>query len=179
MKQIVDKLNKIAKAVDESVTLPNRKLIIDSLDAITDAFGGTKTNSKLIVDKLDDIAKCIHGGVSGEWEEVEITLSITNHIDIPHWVYVGTTGFYEQGDAYSHIEPFCIMSAEVPTTCIVETYIKKGVDNYLTLIVDGCAAEKTAGNIDFIPITTRTYSLEVDDALYQPYLALELYSDLQ
>ena len=62
MKQIVDKLNKIAKAVDENVEIPATDLITDSLDAITDAFGGTKTDSKLIVDKLDDIANCVHGG---------------------------------------------------------------------------------------------------------------------
>lgn len=56
MKQIVDKLNKIARAVDSNVTLPSRKLIIDSLDAITTAFKGTIVNSNLIVDKLDAIA---------------------------------------------------------------------------------------------------------------------------
>ena len=47
MKQIVDKLNKIAKAIDSDVTISNRKLIIDSLDSITKAFGGTPNNSKL------------------------------------------------------------------------------------------------------------------------------------
>lgn len=62
MKQIVDKLNKIAKAIDSDVTISNRKLIIDSLDSITKAFGGTPNNSKLIVDKLDDIANYVHGG---------------------------------------------------------------------------------------------------------------------
>lgn len=62
MKQIVDKLNKIAKAIDSDVTISNRKLIIDSLDSITKAFGGTPNNSKLIVDKLEDIANYVHGG---------------------------------------------------------------------------------------------------------------------
>ena len=62
MKQIVDKLNKIAKAIDSDVTISNRKLIIDSLDSITKAFGGTPNDSKLIVDKLEDIAKYVHGG---------------------------------------------------------------------------------------------------------------------
>ena len=62
MKQIVDKLNKIAKAIDSDVTISNRKLIIDSLDSITKAFGGTPNDSKLIVDKLDDIANYVHGG---------------------------------------------------------------------------------------------------------------------
>lgn len=62
MKQIVDKLNKIAKAIDSDVTISNRKLIIDSLDSITKAYGGTPNNSKLIVDKLEDIANYVHGG---------------------------------------------------------------------------------------------------------------------
>ena len=62
MKQIVDKLNKIAKKIDESVEIPQTDLIIDSLDAITTAFGGTPSESKLIVDKLDDIASVAHGG---------------------------------------------------------------------------------------------------------------------
>ena len=62
MKQIVDKLNKIAQAIDESVELPTSDLIIDSLDAITTAFGGTPNDSNLIVDKLEDIAGVAHGG---------------------------------------------------------------------------------------------------------------------
>ena len=64
MKQIVDKLNKIAQAIDESVELPTSDLIIDSLDAITTAFGGTPNDSNLIVDKLDDIAGVAHGGIT-------------------------------------------------------------------------------------------------------------------
>lgn len=62
MKQIVDKLNKIAKAIDSDVTISNRKLIIDSLDSITKAFGGTPNDSNLIVDKLETIARVAHGG---------------------------------------------------------------------------------------------------------------------
>lgn len=64
MKQIVDKLNKIAKAIDESVELPTTDLIIDSLDAITTAYGGTPNDSNLIVDKLDAIAEVAHGGIT-------------------------------------------------------------------------------------------------------------------
>lgn len=64
MIQIVDKLNEIAKAIDESVELPDTGLITDSLDAITKAFGGTPTESGLIVDKLADIAGVAHGGIT-------------------------------------------------------------------------------------------------------------------
>lgn len=56
MKQIVDKLNKIAKAIDSNVRMPKRKLIIDSLDAITRALKGKIIDSHLIVDKLQRIA---------------------------------------------------------------------------------------------------------------------------
>ena len=74
MKQIVDKLNKIARAITDNVAIPNRKLIIDSLDAITKALGKTPHNSHLIVDKLDDIANAAkdwqgHGGGGGGGEE--------------------------------------------------------------------------------------------------------------
>lgn len=64
MKQIVDKLNKIAKAIDETVEVPTTDLITDSLDAITKAFGGTPNDSNLIVDKLEDIAGVAHSGIT-------------------------------------------------------------------------------------------------------------------
>lgn len=62
MKQIVDKLNKIAKKINENVELSDRDLIIDSLDSITKAYGGTPNDSTLIADKLEDIAGVVHGG---------------------------------------------------------------------------------------------------------------------
>ena len=71
MKQIVDKLNKIAKKIDESVEIPQTDLIIDSLDAITKAYGGTPNDSNLIVDKLEDIYNNIGSGVSGNIEITE------------------------------------------------------------------------------------------------------------
>lgn len=64
MKQIVDKLNNIAKAIDENVELPTTDLIVDSLDAITRAYGGTPNDSNLIVDKLEAIAGVAHGGIT-------------------------------------------------------------------------------------------------------------------
>lgn len=71
MKQIVDKLNKIAKKIDESVEIPQTDLIIDSLDAITKAYGGTPNDSNLIVDKLEDIYNNIGLAPSGNIEITE------------------------------------------------------------------------------------------------------------
>ena len=71
MKQIVDKLNKIAKKINENVELSDRDLIIDSLDSITKAYGGTPNDSTLIVDKLDDIYDNISPAVSGNIEITE------------------------------------------------------------------------------------------------------------
>lgn len=73
MKQIVDKLNKIAKKIDESVEIPQTDLIIDSLDAITKAYGGTPNDSNLIVDKLEDIYNNIEPAPSGIIEITENT----------------------------------------------------------------------------------------------------------
>lgn len=73
MKQIVDKLNKIAKKIDESVEIPQTDLIIDSLDAITKAYGGTPNDSNLIVDKLEDIYNNISSAPSGNIEITENT----------------------------------------------------------------------------------------------------------
>ncbi len=78
MKQIVDKLNKIAKAIDENVELSDRDLIIDSLDSITKAFGGTPNESNLIVDKLEDIAGVVHGGGGGGLTVPHLIMNITN-----------------------------------------------------------------------------------------------------
>ena len=71
MKQIVDKLNKIAKKIDENVEIPQTDLIIDSLDAITKAYGGTPNDSNLIVDKLEDIYNNVSPAVSGNIEITE------------------------------------------------------------------------------------------------------------
>ncbi|WP_405376488.1 hypothetical protein [Pseudobutyrivibrio sp.] len=73
MKQIVDKLNKIAKKINENVELSDRDLIIDSLDSITKAYGGTPNDSTLIVDKLDDIYNNIGSAPSGNIEITENT----------------------------------------------------------------------------------------------------------
>lgn len=76
MKQITDKLNKIAQAIDESVELPTTDLIIDSLDAITKAYGGTPNDSNLIVDKLEAIAEVAHGGGGGGGDFTTAQLTI-------------------------------------------------------------------------------------------------------
>lgn len=94
MKQIVDKLNKIAQAIDESVELPTSDLIIDSLDAITKAYGGTPNDSNLIVDKLEDIASVAHSGITptgniaitentAEGEPLNISQYATATVNVP------------------------------------------------------------------------------------------------
>lgn len=77
MKQIVDKLNKIAKKIDESVEIPQTDLIIDSLDAITKAYGGTPNDSNLIVDKLEDIYNNIGSGGGGGGDSDFTTAQLT------------------------------------------------------------------------------------------------------
>lgn len=81
MKQIVDKLNIIAKAIDETVELPETNLITDSLDAITKALGGTPNDSNLIVDKLDDIAGVAEPKPTGN---IELTENAEN-VDIAQY----------------------------------------------------------------------------------------------
>lgn len=84
MKQIVDKLNKIAKKIDESVEIPQTDLIIDSLDAITKAYGGTPNDSNLIVDKLEDIYNNIGSGGGGGGVDLlhtELTIQNENSAD--------------------------------------------------------------------------------------------------
>lgn len=82
MKQIVDKLNKIAKKIDESVEIPQTDLIIDSLDAITKAYGGTPNDSNLIVDKLEDIYNNIGSAPTGN---IEITENTTEPLNIAQY----------------------------------------------------------------------------------------------
>ena len=90
MKQIVDKLNKIAKKIDENVDIPNTDLITDSLDAITTALGGTPNDSNLIVDKLEDIAGVAHGGGGGGVTNpvIEITLINNTGSTITPYLYI-------------------------------------------------------------------------------------------
>ncbi len=71
MEQINEKLNKIARAIDETVELPETNLITDSLDAITKALGGTPNDSNLIVDKLEDIAGVAEPKPTGNIEITE------------------------------------------------------------------------------------------------------------
>lgn len=84
MKQIVDKLNNIAKAIDENVELPTTDLIIDSLDAITRAYGGTPSESNLIVDKLEDIEEVAHGGITPTGN-IAITENTVEPLDIAQY----------------------------------------------------------------------------------------------
>lgn len=109
MKQIVDKLNKIAKAIDENTTIPKRKLIIDSLDAITKALQGTIVNSHLIVDKLDRIAKAVkdyHGGGGEEYEYKEVAINLVDNAgsQLPYVIFDAEVmgGVVPNGDTHIH-----------------------------------------------------------------------------
>ena len=108
MKQIVDKLNKIAKKIDESVEIPQTDLIIDSLDAITKAYGGTPNDSNLIVDKLDDIAGVAHSGITpsgnieitentAEGEPLDISQYATATVNVAGGGTLATVEFEENG----------------------------------------------------------------------------------
>lgn len=105
MKQIVDKLNKIAKAIDENVELSDRDLIIDSLDSITKAFGGTPNESNLIVDKLEDIAGVAHGGGGGGLTIPHLTINALNEGEGPAYLWNYNFPMYilviENGYAYN------------------------------------------------------------------------------
>lgn len=85
MKQITDKLNKIAKAIDPSVEVPSTDLIIDSLDAITKAYGGTPTESNLIVDKLEDIADGLESGGGGQKPTGTIEITENGTYDVKQY----------------------------------------------------------------------------------------------
>ena len=107
MKQIVDKLNKIAKKIDESVEIPQTDLIIDSLDAITKAYGGTPNDSNLIVDKLEDIYNNIEPAVSGN---IEITENGENINVAPY--ATATVNVSGGGSDFKYCEVTIVCSAE-------------------------------------------------------------------
>ena len=114
MKQIIDKLNKIAKKIDESVEIPQTDLIIDSLDAITKAYGGTPNDSNLIVDKLEDIYNNIGPAVSGN---IEITENGENINVAPYaTATVNVAGGGVEG-------PFCVLEIENTAAASGKYYI--------------------------------------------------------
>lgn len=141
MKQIVDKLNKIAKAIDENVDIPESNLITDSLDAITTALGGTPNDSSLIVDKLEDIAGVATGGGGGESlfkicnlqinagnYSVELTAPL--YSEIPSELGIGEGYFLNSltsnldSGIYKIVVPkssFCVASILPPTAAVVIT----------------------------------------------------------
>lgn len=111
MKQIVDKLNNIAKAIDENVELPTTDLIVDSLDAITRAYGGTPSDSNLIVDKLEDIEEVAHGGITPTGN-IEITENTTEPLDIAQYA-TATVNVSGGGDKnYTLLEETTIITVE-------------------------------------------------------------------
>lgn len=153
MKQIVDKLNKIAKAIDSDVTISNRKLIIDSLDSITTAFGGTKTNSKLIVDKLEDIANCVHGG--GEDKRRKHILFNNAHL---------TSFTFGEGGVWGVI---------APDTYVIAPAIYVEIDNVVSRLtaITGGDTYSSEGNIMYLDANDEPAMIVAKD-----YLGLGLFS---
>ena len=178
MKQIVDKLNKIARAINSNIRIPNKKLIISSLDAITLALGGTPNNSHLIVDKLDDIAKNISHG-DGGFETRTIHLSVRNR-DFAKVVYFGQTIFDSdmQDRATSSINPLYVYDN---TTAYLEltTSLFHLYENRFAFIVASGTAEKTGGNLELIETDTYGYyQVIVPLGLNDPSLEIDLYGML-
>ena len=129
MKQIVDKLNDIAKAIDPNVTIPSTNLITDSLDAITKAYGGTPSDSDLIVDKLEDIAGVAHGGEGSAYIELVPKGTITAEYD-------SEVGFN-----------IAILPIEIPTGMILKVTINDV--EYIATYDEGYGAYYEEGSFDF------------------------------
>lgn len=121
MKQIVDKLNKIAKAIDENVELSDRDLIIDSLDSITKAFGGTPNDSNLIVDKLDDIAGVAEPKPTGN---IELTENAEN-VDIAQYA---TATVNVEGSGGGFANPKCTLTVINNSGNVA--YLAMGINTY-------------------------------------------------
>ena len=79
--------------------IPQTDLIIDSLDAITKAYGGTPNDSNLIVDKLEDIYNNIEPAVSGN---IEITENGENINVAPY--ATATVNVSGGGSSYTELE---------------------------------------------------------------------------
>lgn len=140
MKQIVDKLNKIAKKINENVELSDRDLIIDSLDSITKAYGGTPNDSTLIVDKLDDIYNNIGAAPTGN---IEITENTAEPLDISQYATATVNVAGGGGD-------------------VTETYYFVYSDEYEVEEGDeGFGDVYLYGNI--IPLMPDTFNLDIDN----------------
>ena len=146
MKQIVDKLNKIAKAIDENVELPTTDLIIDSLDAITTAYGGTPNDSNLIVDKLEDIASVAHGGGGGGMNLIDLTVTVTPDASMTNGYYFAynklkTTPYLAYMHEYSQDEPLTTEQSFNDILCDFVADLLGGGGTYMTDIIPFDAGE--------------------------------------
>ena len=155
MKQIVDKLNKIAKKIDESVGIPQTDLIIDSLDAITKAYGGTPNDSNLIVDKLEDIYNNISSVPTGNieitenGENINVAPYATATVNVP--VPAPERHYIVNNEEYTSIVQGGISGITLP-----------GVYFYapdVTLIIDG-VSQTLRGFVDSASTTVRYVSPE-------------------
>lgn len=167
MKQIVDKLNKIAKKINENVELSDRDLIIDSLDSITKAYGGTPNDSTLIVDKLDDIYNNIGSAPSGN---IEITENGEN-INVAPYATATVNVAGGGGDTYDIVAPQQTATSEYEEPCyfatITESPTSLFMSYYPSVILDyngttyTLAKDEEAGGYgDFV--------YNSDEDLYEP-----------
>ena len=122
MKQIVDKLNKIAKKIDESVEIPQTDLIIDSLDAITKAYGGTPNDSNLIVDKLEDIYNNIGSVPTGN---IEITENGENINVAP---YATATVNVAGGGTLYHVSGTLANTTSIPVAFYIPALLTREIE---------------------------------------------------
>lgn len=151
MKQIVDKLNKIAKKIDGSVEIPQTDLIIDSLDAITKAYGGTPNDSHLIVDKLEDIYNNIGGGGGGGLSVYTCTLHCHNGLDEPFdfadVIISESHGFsaYAIDPETNYLMPAINISAVVESgeSLDIVTFIQVVEGGLLACVLEGAAYSST------------------------------------
>ena len=157
MKQIVDKLNKIALAIDENVEVPTSDLIIDSLDAITTAFGGTPNDSNLIVDKLEDIAGVAHSGITPTGN-IEITENTAEGVPLDIAQYATATVNVAGGDSVSTATIALTHSAGVNNIVLSAPYVDTE-NNYIALSL-GLNAGNTK-TVDYLYVTGYAGGLEI------------------
>lgn len=182
MKQIVDKLNKIAKKIDESVEIPQTDLIIDSLDAITKAYGGTPNDSNLIVDKLEDIYNNVSPAVSGNIEITEngeninvapyatATVNVSGGGGSGQYTVLATTTVTSEEDDGDYFLDLSNLITEVPGPCHLVITIDNNAYNFYPHI--------TSSEIQYIDYDSQdvgffqTYKQTTSEVVYMAFVTI-------